>query len=477
MPSPKLIYLLRSLDANSLRKFKTFVLSPYFCEKHELVSLLDLILPSLNPNKEQLTKPDVWESLYKERPYDDLQLRRLFSELIQLFYQFIALEKWHSSKEKVGNELLGSLSERSLTKQFHSIAKKQNSLLHKKEKLDAEDFYQQYLFFKIRHEQEEKLSNFVSSLRGLEEADKKLDFFFALEKLRFIGDYLDYTRYKGMDSSQPSKTITPEIEQWLFQSEVLQHPLINAYYLVIKLHDSSSQEESYQRLKHLLTIKLQVFSSKDQKALFIHLYNYCINTKINKGDAYFFHELFDLFKIGISKEIILEDGKLSFAFYRNIITVGLQVKEYTWVEDFIQKFTPKIPQKEQENALNYNLAKVYFHQRKFDLVIKQLSRVEYGDLSYSLGSRLLLLKTYYEMDEFRSLESLLESFRIYLRRKKGISKEIKQQYLLLLKLVKKVAFVQPFEKEDLTQIDQEIKQSNSIQKSWLLEKISEKKLG
>ena len=62
--------------------------------------------------------------------------------------------------------------------------------------------------------------------------------------------------------------------------------------------------------------------------------------------------------------------------YKNITTVGLQVKEYGWVENFIQKYTSYLPKDNRENALTYNLAKVYFSQKKYNQVIEQLREVE-----------------------------------------------------------------------------------------------------
>ncbi|MFT4665437.1 MAG: hypothetical protein ACI8YQ_002556 [Polaribacter sp.] len=46
-----------------------------------------------------------------------------------------------------------------------------------------------------------------------------------------------------------------------------------------------------------------------------------------------------------------------------------------------------------------------------------LTKVEYDDLFLNLGSKLILLKIYFETKEWDALDSLLSSFKIFLYRK------------------------------------------------------------
>jgi hypothetical protein len=55
-------------------------------------------------------------------------------------------------------------------------------------------------------------------------------------------------------------------------------------------------------------------------------------------------------------------------------------------------------------------------------VLHLLGTVEYDDVFYQLDAKTTLMKTYFELDEFQPLQSLKESFRILLSRKKGIPK-------------------------------------------------------
>jgi len=182
-----------------------------------------------------------------------------------------------------------------------------------------------------------------------------------------------------------------------------------------------------------------------------------------------------LYQRFIEYDLILKNDEIAPGNYKNIITVGLMIKEFDWVESFIQQYTPHLPEADQDNDLNYNLAKVYFHQEDYPRVIEQLREVEYKNLTYALGGKLMLLKTYFELEEVQSLESLIESFRIYLLRNKLISRDVRQQYSNVLRFTRKLFNLAPFDQEGLQKVKTQIEQCKALAaKKWLLEKVEER---
>lgn len=65
----------------------------------------------------------------------------------------------------------------------------------------------------------------------------------------------------------------------------------------------------------------------------------------------------------------MKNGVFSYQDYKNIIMVGLYIKELDWVEYFIQNYIEKLFEEYQCNVLIYNFVKVYFYQEKYDEVI------------------------------------------------------------------------------------------------------------
>ena len=91
-----------------------------------------------------------------------------------------------------------------------------------------------------------------------------------------------------------------------------------------------------------------------------------------------------------------------------------------------------------------------------------------------MGSKLLLMRTYYELGEYNALDSLLESFRIYLLRNKQLTKETNLQYAMIIRMIKRLSNINPNNKAQVNDLAEKIKAStNNVAKQWLLEKVQE----
>ncbi len=120
------------------------------------------------------------------------------------------------------------------------------------------------------------------------------------------------------------------------------------------------------------------------------------------------------------------------------------------------------------------MARVNFFQKKYDAVLTLLQAVEYNDIFYMLDAKVTLIKTFYEIKEYESLDALLDSFSILLRRKKSISQQYKTIYLRFIRFVKQLlkANSKIKHKQLLAQLEEA---KNVADKGWLLEKAKELK--
>ncbi|MCI5080895.1 MAG: hypothetical protein MRY78_04345 [Saprospiraceae bacterium] len=470
MPSKKLITLLHTFTKADLTHFNKFLYSPYFNENGEILQLFELIDQDL---RQQAVKPlnimdkeAVWKRLFGQKKFNDAYIRKLCYELGQHASHFLLLEGQKSKKLESDLTLLDIFSCRKLFKHFDSLSRK---LYQSFQSPIAIDYYGHYQLELLNHTKLEKAVGKFKTLDHLEKADHFLDCFFIVKKLKLFCDFLDY---KHTVSKEPKIGMIPGFLDYVQRSEFMQHPLIKAYYLVTRMLLEKEQEAYFQELKQTLLDHAKNISGPELKTLYIYLINYCIDTKINAGHSEYFHELFDLYKAVLDEELFIEKNTISPQDYKNIITVGLHVRAFEWVEHFIQTYTHKLPEEHQENALTYNLAKVYFHKEDYPKVIEQLREVEYKNLVYALGGKLMLLKTYYELDEYIALDSLIDSFRIYLRRNRKISKEVKQQYMNVLRFVKKLSNLDPYDKEAIVKVRNQVEACKALaSKKWILQKI------
>lgn len=474
----KLLSLLDSFSNTQLSKFDQFVSSPYFNEHENLLKLYQYLYKNLSDNKlyhsaKQLDKEVVWANLYENKPFNDAHLRGLASSLLQLAYQFIHAESCHEDPLKGRVAVMERLKAPSMDKHFSGLARQFTRMKEQQPEEGSTQFHQLYYFHRLHHQQIEETGQKQTDFKPLETADRYLDAYYYLEKLKH---YCDALGYRNFVASQPEISLPKGFWDMLEGAKLIDFPLINAYVLVAKMLEKPEQENAFWQLKELLFNNYKRFTQDDQLTLFIHLTNYCINNKINAGQANFYPALFEVYQQAIETGIFYQNGRLQPQDYKNIITVGLRVEAFNWVETFIQENTHMLPEENQENALTYNLAKVYFFQKEYEKVIEKLREVEYNDLVYALGSKLMLLRTYYELGEFIALDSLIDSFRIYLRRNQKISRDMKQQYMNVLRFVKQLSKVAPRDQSALQKIQQKVELCNALAaKQWVLKKIEELK--
>ena len=177
---------------------------------------------------------------------------------------------------------------------------------------------------------------------------------------------------------------------------------------------------------------------------------------------------------------MLEHGLLSEWHYKNIVTTGIRLREMDWVRNFIDGYRDKLPEEARDNAYRFNLASYFYAIRQYDEVLRLLTQVEYRDLRYSLGAKALLLRTYYDLDEFEALSSLADSFKQYLHRNQLMADVRREGYHNLFKLTRRAAnlranigyYTKEKSKKELLRLQHGIEKAGAIfNKTWLMEKI------
>ena len=469
----KLAGVLKTFDKAGRLAAKRFLESPYFNSSKELLLLFKEILRLQEKNK-PLDKEYLWGKIVNKKPYSDLRFRKYCSDLSKLMERFLAQQAFEDDEVQQKVFLLKKLSqqEQRADKLASSAVTNSDKMMEDYPYRDTSYYLYQYLLQKSYYE----LENF-STKRGvksnIEEISNYLDWFYMGEKLRLI---TEAESRKKLKSHEYQLSFTNEIsyltKKQFTNLEDLPH--IEIYYQIIQILSETEADDNYYKLKKLIA-KNAHFFPRDVAVdeLYGAAQNYCVK-KINAGDRKFLIELFELFKLQIEQNILLSEGKLSPWYFRNIIVVGLRLGQYEWVENFINKFKNYLPEDNKENAITYNMAQLYFYQKKYDKVLEQLRSVEYDDISYNLNSKTILIATYYELEELDLLDSHLDSFEVFLRRRKDFTVDRKQIYSWLIKFTKRLTRIMPGDKQSLEKLKNDVNNAKGVvNASWLLEKIAE----
>jgi hypothetical protein len=469
MFSEKLGTLLLQLSPSEMQRLGKFVASPYFNE-HEQVTQLFEVLKALRAKGidtlSEASKPQIWKQVFGNKPYHDGQLRKLIFELTQLAYQFLTVESMMGDQHEAALLSNRAVQRQGWEKHQLAAAKRLESEIFKTDAWRPERFLQAHEFKFQLLDQDNPGIDLPEQLR---QTRGYLDLFYVLRGLKMA------ITLKTFALSRKSELQEPEFVDFIrkiAEEKAANFPIVEVYYKAYLSFAQPENEQLYQILKAALHTHVHNLHVLDLFDVYQYALNFCV-LRINAGNQDYYRELFELYRRMTDTQLILAKGELAEGMFKNIITAGLAVKEYSWVEQFIREKSMHLPEGVRANAMSFNLANVLFSQKKYDEVIGLLQKVEYSDLVYHLGARWLLIRTYYELNALKPLDSLLDSFRVYLLRNKVLSNQVKKEYLSLISLTRKL-LKSRFEKDKLKALKAKVLTTQiQVPKRWLIEKIEE----
>jgi hypothetical protein len=235
----------------------------------------------------------------------------------------------------------------------------------------------------------------------------------------------------------------------------------------------SDEESHYHELRSLLREHFHAFSVVELGQMYAFALNYCIK-KLNSGRTEYLRELFEVYQELLEGRLLHNGDHLMPRHFKNIVTTAIRLEEFAWTETFIRENTLELPPDSRENAQNYNQAALAYARSDYSLALRLLNQVEFTDVFYQLDSKALLLKCYYELDEFEPLLSLIDSFKIFLRRNKVLSDYQRRVYLNMVKFVKKLVGIRLGGRKTLTDLQVEIEATREVADlRWLLGKVGQ----
>lgn len=474
MKKTKIYNVLAHFDKYEQNRLRKFLLSPYFNSDESIVLLFDLIIKYLNGSrKKELQKEKLWEKLTGKKGFDDIRFRKYCSDLLKNVESFLAIELIENDKITKTHLTLSSIKNRKVEGLYKSFIKNSRELANKNIDQSSNYHLNQYLIEKNLYElTESELKRMNKS--NIDFISSSLDNFYFSEKLRFYSAALSQQAYL----KEPYNiNFADELVEMVPNSALLEVPSVAIYYYSMLTVKEYEDENHYFKLKQLLSEVVKDFPKNEAISLYYFVINYCIR-KYNRGDWKFAQEVFDIYSETVEKEIIFNDqGEISPWDFKNIITFGLFLSKYDWIENFITQCGPRIPVQYRENSIKFNLGQLLFRQKKYEKALDQLRDLEYDDILASLHAKTYTIYCYYELDSIEFLMSYIESFRVYLGRKKEI-KDRQRRYLNFLSMVKKLTKVMPRDKKAIEKIErdfEEIQKQGIVGAKWLTEKIAELK--
>ncbi|MBK9424657.1 MAG: hypothetical protein KBH11_02810 [Bacteroidia bacterium] len=421
-PKNKLSELLHSLTISEQKSFETYLNSPFFrCDK-ELLILFNRLLSYPNSSKEA-----AFAHLFPGFPYNDKQMRYLISDLnrhIENFITIKALDKKILLKKAIAAK---SLSDRGCEKAYN----------HVHLEITTGNHFQNSAFFRLQFEHAEEHLSHVARIESRKNIPdygsvmNHLDTFYILKKLQLSCEIANMANILNRKIEIP---LIDEINKLATSSPYQNTPAISIYFNLLQTLTSNNPEDHFKEAEKLIKFNSGLFDPKELNELYQYIKNYCVR-KINQGYTEYLKTLFGIYKDMLGNTKLTQHEYMSQYEFKNIVSISLRLGEKKWCKEFLEKQLSLIPPQERINASAYNTAYYYFMTDEFKKAIRKLQEVELNDVFYQLDARVILLKSYYELDETEAFFYQVSSFRLFLLRNKGISEFQKTIYRNLIKFL------------------------------------------
>lgn len=463
MQDSKIIELLQTFSTKELRVFEEFMYSPFFNKNEELrnfYAYLKSCAPTFQPNK--IKRRVVFKKLYPQKDYDDKKMNYLMSDLLKLAEQYIGWQQYENDSHLQKCHVLSAYLDRNLEKHYQGVYRTTERKLQQIPTRNTNFYYQQYLLAEIaeRHFEQQKLRVFNHRLQAVA---NYFDVFYLSKKLELTVEMLEWEQVlKHNYQVDLIDDLLPQLHKSAYQSI----PPLSLYQHMYYMLKGENAMLHFDQLKLKLQTYFDQFDPKEMKKAYLSAINFSMR-EIRKGNARFQQELLDLYLTAIEKKLLFENGYLSPWTYKNVVKLGLIMNRLDWTKQFIEQYTDALEPTFRQDAFHYSMADLFYHKKAYAKAQQHLREVQFSDIFYSLGTRQMLSKIYFEQGEKDTLLSLIASFKIFLKRNQLISEKVRQTYENFLFFLAQLLKDHP--SEDL---EEQIRNTVLLpDRSWLLEQL------
>lgn len=466
MENSRLVEILRVFNKKEIRNLRKWIVSPIDNQREDVILMFKYLLKDerFNANK-GLSKTDIFKQVYPGMHYDDARMRQMVYFSMKTLEEYIIYTELRKDEIKAKMALADFYRSRKLEKPYlknyrqllniHELQPHRNTDYLRKEYLIQIESYK----FWVKYSRTKKIN--------LLEVSESLYHSFIADQLRqgcLIHAYRSFyeTDYKiGL--------IDEIIEEIIRNPSLLDIPAISVYFYGYKTNLEKENPSHFQNLKDAIEKFGHLFPVDEFGDIYHIATNHCIG-QMNRGKDEFIREAFELFRKGFEKEIFLENNFVSPWTFYNVVVIGLKLKDFEGVRNFINTNQVYLEEKYRESFVNYSFALFYYENSDFTKAMNYLLQYEHDEMIINLRAKIMLLKIYYQQDEVNALESLLGSMRTYLSRKKVMGYH-KDNFKNIIRLTKKLLKVTPYNKAQKAKLKTLIEEANPLttdDRNWLL---------
>ncbi len=432
MQLPKLISLLQTFSKDEMKSFSDYVQSPYFNKLEAPVKLYKVLQP-LHPDFDNLKWEKIYKKAFPDKPaYNEPYLRNVLSDLNTLAEDFLGQQLTQQSPM-----LLGYAAYMLIEKKQYKVAEDMLDKMKSAKKstpFQSTDFQmRQYCFLKMRvHERQEQRLEYSEAQQQYTDFLKK-DIISAAETWYFnmIADNEGYYQYPYQLDFYERLTGIIQIQDIEFDMEMtgLHYRLLlrteKTWYAWHNLYEFLNNN------KHKISDDLLLIGNQ---ALTDHL--------VQRGRIETLpDEVTDKSFLLYEEMIALRQKKgqpLTGSLFEGIVLSGSIQYGTEWGRNYIAQNKEKLPESIRTGLSVYYLARLYLADENYSEAIFIAANAEPFYHNYYFKVKWLLMRCYYETNNYDAFIGTLETFKKTLDNHPELAQKHRTAYTndcnLLLKL-------------------------------------------
>jgi len=465
--------IIRSLEKKEIRELNKWLQSPAHNQRQDVIKLFEFLVKNLPNGDEGAEKAKAWKFVFPAEPYDDAYLRQVMYFLLKAIEEYLVFVDVANDKVQYQLALSRIYRERKLEKAYKQAFRIGRESL---EGQPLRDNY--YLFNKFLFEKDYSQLVIKNAAANLQETSDALENWFMAEKLHLALAMLAHRSvYK---TATYDEGLFEAVLAFTQKKDLLETPAIAAHYFAYMTTTNPSQENYFDDFEKIL---LEGNEGSFKKSEMLDLYrialNYC-TAKVNQGNLDFSRRALNFYRRGVENGVLLENNVMENNVitrytFGNAVAFALKIKEFEWAEQFIEKFQHYLDEKERNSIVNFNQSRVFFEKGDYSHAQRLLTQFEYDDMLFNIIAKTMLLKIYYETDEYDAFESLLESTRTYLQRKAALDATRKASYKNMISLMKKLLQLNIFSRAQKESFRELVQQTNPLaERDWFMKQLDRK---
>ncbi|MEL6275184.1 MAG: hypothetical protein AAFU03_08785, partial [Bacteroidota bacterium] len=218
---------------------------------------------------------------------------------------------------------------------------------------------------------------------------------------------------------------------------------------------------------------LRQITPSEARELLLWTINHCIR-RVNNGHLAAGNFALDLYAEGLESGFLLDQGELSRFTFSNIVALALKAQQTERARAFIDRYAPLLPTTFRQSTEALNRARLAFEEGRLEDSLDALQSARDEDVLTTLNIRILQMRVYHELAEFRLLDAHLDALDIYLRRKKDSLDYHYKAYRQLIAYVRKYRRLNHHDREQIAKFRKEVISAELLpERNWLIDIIAE----